>query len=84
MGRTTGQNRARYETALDRAHRNLYWAGVHAGENGDPAAEHECYVMMTKILEMMQDSLHGTRRRPPEGAKSIVRIRKPGGGDVVR
>lgn len=84
MPRASQQSRARYETALDRAHRNLYWAAQHAEANRDPAAEHACYLMMTEILELMNDSLNGTRRKLPAGAKAVVRIRKPGGGDVVR
>jgi hypothetical protein len=84
MPKTHRESRARFETALDRAHRNLFWAGEHAAQNGDPAAEARCYRLMTEILEMMQDSLNGTRRKYEAGAEGIVRIRNPARHDVVR
>jgi hypothetical protein len=84
MPRAHREARARFEQALDRAHRNLYWAGEHAAENRDPAAEARCYRLMTEILEMMQDSLNGTRRKYSEGAEGVVRIREANKGDVVR
>jgi hypothetical protein len=55
------QQRSRYEEALARSHRALYWATKRAEEVGDEGAVQMLHTAQTTVAELMEMSLRNKR-----------------------
>lgn len=58
----SSQQRSKYEAALSRAHRALFWAERAAGEAGDEGAAEDCTALQAELSRLMSDSISGKKR----------------------
>lgn len=67
------QARAKYETALARAHRAMYHAEAAAEEMGSPGATWDCHLIALELTRLANDSLSGKARKLRRAQSDAVR-----------
>jgi hypothetical protein len=82
MSETKLQTRARYETQLAHAHRNLYFAMARAEDMGDAHAAEDVASLLLEVTRLAQASLSGHPLRHREASDPLVRNRKPMKGQL--
>lgn len=65
MRRTSGETRSRYESALDRAHKALYWAAEAAEAAGWSTEAEACRALMGDCSTLVMMSIKGQRVKLP-------------------